>query len=339
MATKDHDGNYTCRCKTCANICVHYRIKVLLRFAYAHVQMMLYRPFLQYYSQQTSTVKTVDDRYFALATAGINVCRNIVHIGLEIRKQAVLIGPYWFITYTQFFAVLSLLLYVLNNPDQPGVLDLFADAKLGKECISGFTQRSLAADRVNTALNVGEPCPMSLGLASADILQSLFNHLPDRFKSKDQGTIPASAPTSTQAHLKTNASNSFLQAVLSSTTPQQAWSPATRSTQGEAQPGADISLTRDSVVTGSHAYVSGPSQYEVPSSLMDFPIEDPFAYPLLPGVSLADDTFAMLPEDSLHLPIFDANMNIEGQLLHLNNIQLQSHFPSSSISQVGYQPY
>lgn len=131
---------------------------------------MLYRPFLQYYSQQTSTVKTVDDRYFALATAGINVCRNIVHIGLEIRKQAVLIGPYWFITYTQFFAVLSLLLYVLNNPDQPGVLDLFADAKLGKECISGFTQRSLAADRVNTALNVGEPCLMRFGLAPADIV-------------------------------------------------------------------------------------------------------------------------------------------------------------------------
>ncbi|KAI4593840.1 hypothetical protein KJ359_008881 [Pestalotiopsis sp. 9143b] len=238
--TKDHDGEYTRRCKTYANICAHYRIKVLLRFAYAHVQMMLYRPFLQYYSQQTSTVKTVDDRYFALATAGIN---------------------------------------------------------------------------------------------------SLFNHLPDRFKSKDQGTVPASASTSTQPHLKTNASNQFLQAVLSSTSPQQPWSPGARSNQGEAQPGADISLARDSVVTGSHAYVSGPSQYEVPSSLMDFPIEDPFAYPLLPGVSLADDTFAMLPEDSLHLPIFDANMNIEGQLLHLNNIQLQSHFPSHSTGQVGYQPY
>jgi hypothetical protein len=133
-----------------------FSIKILLRFAYAHVQMMLYRPFLEYYSQQGSAIETTDERCFALATAGINVCRNIVHIGLEIRKQAVLIGPYWFITYTQFFAVLSLLLYVLNNPNHPRALDIFADAKLGKDCISSFTQRSLAADRVTVALNVSQ---------------------------------------------------------------------------------------------------------------------------------------------------------------------------------------
>lgn len=71
---------------------------------------------------------------------------------------------------------------------------------------------------------------------------------------------------------------------------------------------------------------------------MDFPIEDPFAYPLLPGVSLADNTFAALPEDSLQLPIFDANMNIEGQLLHLNNIHFPSPFPSAT-NEMRYQAY
>lgn len=125
--------------------------------------MMLYRPFLQYYSQRSSSSSSStaaaaaadeDERYPALATAGINVCRNIIHIGLELRKQAVLIGPYWFITYTQFFAVLSLLLYVVHNPDRPGAWELFADARLGKDCISSLTQRSLAADRVTVALNV-----------------------------------------------------------------------------------------------------------------------------------------------------------------------------------------
>lgn len=130
------------------------RVKILLRFTYAHVQMMLYRPFIQYYSRRLPSHEAVDERYFALASAGVNVCRNIIHIGLEIRRQAVLIGPYWFITYTQFFAVLSLLLFVLNNPKQPRVSELFADAKMGKDCISGLTQRSLAADRVTVALNV-----------------------------------------------------------------------------------------------------------------------------------------------------------------------------------------
>ncbi|ETS86285.1 hypothetical protein PFICI_00113 [Pestalotiopsis fici W106-1] len=292
------------------------RIKVLLRFAYAHVQMMLYRPFLQYYSQQKSTVKTVDERYFALATAGINVCRNIVHIGLEIRKQAVLIGPYWFIAYTQFFAVLSLLLYVLNNQDQPGVLDLFADAKLGKDCIAGFTQRSLAADRVTTALN------------------SLFDNLPDRFKSKGLEANRVSTPSPAAVNPKPQ-TPIFLQAILNFPDNHQRWPSDTVPTSGSAPPGSHTTASRHS----SSPYISRPPQYEVPSSLMDFPIEDPFAYPLLPGVSLADNTFATLPEDSLQLPIFDANMNIEGQLLHFNNIHFSSPFPTSSTNDMGYQAY
>jgi hypothetical protein len=129
-------------------------IKTLLRFAYGHVQLMLYRPFLQFYSRQASSDDTIDERHLAFATAGINVCRNIIHIGLEIRRQAVLIGPYWFITYTQFLAILSVVLYVLHNPDMPGASELFSDAQLGKDCISSLTQRSLAADRVTFALNV-----------------------------------------------------------------------------------------------------------------------------------------------------------------------------------------
>ncbi len=125
-----------------------------MRFAYGHVQLMLYRPFLQLYSGPASAPETTDERHLTLAKAGINVCRNIIHIGLEIQRQAVLIGPYWFTTYTQFFAVLSVVLYVLHNPERLGASELISDAKLGRDCISGLTQRSLAADRVTAALNV-----------------------------------------------------------------------------------------------------------------------------------------------------------------------------------------
>ncbi|KAB5547355.1 fungal-specific transcription factor domain-containing protein [Coniochaeta sp. 2T2.1] len=131
------------------------RVRALLRFAYAHVQMMLYRPFLHYSPRETgSGGEETDERSLACQTAGINVCRNIVHIGLEIRKQAVLIGPYWFIMYTQFLAVLSLVFYVLNNPDKPTCADIINEAELGKDAICGLSQRSLAADRVAAALQV-----------------------------------------------------------------------------------------------------------------------------------------------------------------------------------------
>jgi hypothetical protein len=133
---------------------MYYRAKILLRFAYGHVQLMLYRPFLQFDSRHASVGDSTDERHLAFAAAGINVCRNIIHLGLEIRRQAVLIGPYWFITYTQFLAVLSLVWYVSRNPNKPGASELFSDARLGKDCISSLTQRSLAADRVTAALNV-----------------------------------------------------------------------------------------------------------------------------------------------------------------------------------------
>ncbi len=133
------------------------RVRTLLRFAYAHVQMMMYRPFLHYVSPRVSAghqAAAVDERYYACAAAAISISRNIVHIGLEIRKQAVLIGPYWFILYSEFFAILSLVYYALENPDKTGSAEIMADAVAGRVVIASLSKRSLAADRVTAALNV-----------------------------------------------------------------------------------------------------------------------------------------------------------------------------------------
>lgn len=116
--------------------------------------MMLYRPFLHYVSARMTAGKRIDDRYYNCAAAGISVSRNIVHIGLEIQKQAHLIGPYWFLLYTEFFAILSLVYYVLENPDKAGSAEILADARAGRDVIANLAQRSLAADRVTSALNV-----------------------------------------------------------------------------------------------------------------------------------------------------------------------------------------
>lgn len=129
-------------------------VRTLLRFAYAHVQMMLYRPFLHYASPQLSAGKQVDERCYACAAAAITVSRNIVNLGIEIQKQASLIGPYWFALYTQFFAILSLVFYVLENPDKPGATEVLTSARTGSEVIASLAQRSLAAQRITDALSV-----------------------------------------------------------------------------------------------------------------------------------------------------------------------------------------
>ncbi len=116
--------------------------------------MMLYRPFLHYASPKLATGKQVDERCYACAAAAITVSRNIVHIGIEIQKQAHLIGPYWFALYTQFFAIISLVYYVLENPDKPGATEILADAREGSEAIAALSQRSIAAERITAALSV-----------------------------------------------------------------------------------------------------------------------------------------------------------------------------------------
>lgn len=126
----------------------------LLRLAYAHVQMMLYRPFLHYVSQKTCANKAIDDRSYACAAAGVSVSRNIVHITTEMKKRGLLVGAYWFTMYTTFFAILSLVFFVLNNPDKPGSQEILADANDGKEALRGLAKRSQAADRCSTALLV-----------------------------------------------------------------------------------------------------------------------------------------------------------------------------------------
>lgn len=129
----------------------------LLRFAYAHVQLVLYRPFLHYVSPRLSQNSRIDELSYACAAAAISVSRNIVHIGLEIRKQRVLSGPYWFMLYTEFFSVLSLVFYAIENPEKPGSAEVLADARAGRQMIADLAEKSLSAERVTNTLKVRTP--------------------------------------------------------------------------------------------------------------------------------------------------------------------------------------
>ncbi|KAJ2976508.1 hypothetical protein NUW58_g8068 [Xylaria curta] len=128
------------------------RIRNLLRFAYAHVQMVLYRPFLHYVSPRFCAGKDISERAYACGAAYISVARNIVHIGTEMRKQVSLVGPYWFTLFSEFFAIISLVFFVLENQDKPGTKDILADAIAGKNMIGELAAKSMVADRISTSL-------------------------------------------------------------------------------------------------------------------------------------------------------------------------------------------
>ncbi|CAG8981788.1 hypothetical protein HYALB_00004731 [Hymenoscyphus albidus] len=144
------------------------RVQQLLRLAYAHVQMMLYRPFLHYVSHKASSGKTLDERSYACAAACVSVSRNIVHITTEMKKRGLLLGAYWFTMYTTFFSILSLVFYVIEQPDSDRCLDILADANDGKDALAGLARMSQAADRCSAAL------------------KPLFERLPKRLKKNRQ---------------------------------------------------------------------------------------------------------------------------------------------------------
>lgn len=129
------------------------RVQQLLRMSYGHIQLMLYRPFLHYVAQG-HLHKQMDRRSYACAAACVSICRNLVHITAEMKKRNLLNGAYWFIIYTTFFAILTLVFYALENPSDPGTVDILKDAKEGKDTIAALVKKSMAADRCTATLTV-----------------------------------------------------------------------------------------------------------------------------------------------------------------------------------------
>jgi len=146
------------RCVPCyLSLFIHlqcHRVQQLLRMAFAHAQLLLYRPFLHYVAQPSQNQPAVDQRAFACASACISVSRNIIHVTAEMKKRGLLVGAYWFSMYTTFFAIMSILYFILENPTSPTSSELFRDAAEGKRLLEYFAKRSMAADRCSETLKV-----------------------------------------------------------------------------------------------------------------------------------------------------------------------------------------
>jgi hypothetical protein len=150
--------------------------------SYAYVQMMMYRPFLHYVSTVCQT-GTTDKRSFACAAACVSVARNIVHITSEMRRRGLLGGAYWFVMYITYFAILSLVYFVLENPDSVASKDILQDAREGRETLASLAKRSFAADRCTSSLNVSLDTTGVIEY-DADQEQGLFEELPDKLKER-----------------------------------------------------------------------------------------------------------------------------------------------------------
>ncbi|CAI7580366.1 unnamed protein product [Penicillium glandicola] len=295
------------------------RVRQLLRISYAHVQMVMYRPFLHYVSGG-SQARGVDKRSYACAAACVSVSRNIVHITTGMQKRGLLNGSFWFTMYTTYFAILSLIFFVLENPDSPTAKDgVLKDAMEGKNTLAGLAKKSLAADRCSQSLNC------------------LFKTLPEMLKNRQSSKTPVNLKRPAPSNIAEPELKSAFEKTLphrSSTFPVQMMSQsAINGDHNRRQRSLDIvqpinnrstdashqsswisntpELLTETMTTPEHISSSGmtpsmsnqePSslawaqQFTNPSNLPDlmpmmFPSDDPFAYPTQPMSTLEDDHF------------------------------------------------
>jgi len=114
---------------------------------------MLYRPFLHFVSGDKQA-SSIDQRAYTCAASYVNLSRNIVHLCVQMKQKGLLNGAHWFIMYTTFFSVMSLIYFAAENPDNVTTEAVLKDAKQGKEVLASLAKRSMAADRCTETLEV-----------------------------------------------------------------------------------------------------------------------------------------------------------------------------------------
>ncbi|KAJ5541464.1 hypothetical protein N7494_006540 [Penicillium frequentans] len=298
------------------------RIRQLLRISYAHVQMVMYRPFLHYVSGG-SQARGVDKRSYACAAACVSVSRNIVHITTGMHKRGLLNGSFWFTMYTTYFAILSLIFFVVENPDSPTAKDgVLKDAMEGKATLAGLAKKSMAADRCSqsltclfktlpemlknrqstkTPVNLKRPAPSSISAEPEPIKvsseQTTLPHRSSTFPTQMMQQSPILDPSSrrqksldtTQA-MNNRPSDNGIQSAWMAQTPE-----LLTETMATPEPMSATSMNA-SMANQEPSSLAWSQQFTNPSNLPDlmpimFPSDDPFAYPTQPMSTLEDDHF------------------------------------------------
>ncbi|KAG9688148.1 hypothetical protein KCU95_g9088, partial [Aureobasidium melanogenum] len=127
------------------------RAQQLLRIAYAHAQALLYRPFLHFVATDKRS-RNIDQRAYTCAASYVNLSRNHIHLCVQMKQKGLLNGAHWFVMYTTFFAVVSLIYFAAENPQNITTEAVLKDALQGKEVLASLAKRSMAADRCATTL-------------------------------------------------------------------------------------------------------------------------------------------------------------------------------------------
>nr|POE88174.1 vacuolar membrane protease [Quercus suber] len=300
------------------------RVQQLLRLSYAHAQVMLYRPFLHFVASE-KRMQPMDGRAYACAMSYVNVSRNIIHITTQMKQKGLLNGAFWFICYTSFFSVLSMVYFAAENPDNPTTQAVLKDALEGKQVLASLAKGSLAADRCTATLDaVFQRLPSWMQEGSANPQMTRKRHHDADLHAVKAAAIPQASKSHTDvADCKPNMSTTTLQQRAASfprhngqlamggdpnikpSYESSPWSHSGASTFGTGTPtsnGFEPAPMGVPFQNGNQAVLGMPSYPQASNYIPDFstmmfpPADEPFQYPGQPLTAFENNQqFAMNP--------------------------------------------
>lgn len=129
------------------------RAQYSLHMWYAHVQFMLYRPFLHYISMLRSEAQSsLTPAVYAIAC--INASRNIMQIIEEMNRRQLLHGAYSFIALTVFHALVTLIFATVAFTSAIDAQAILEEVEMGRQALASVVSQSLAAERCTRGISV-----------------------------------------------------------------------------------------------------------------------------------------------------------------------------------------
>lgn len=192
------------------------RAQLLLRVAHAHVQMVLYRPFLHHIGRR-NTDGNFDFRAFACASACVKAAMQAIWLAQALDDAHLLNGPVWLLFFTLFMAVVSSIMFVITNKDDPSAGEYYAAAQRGFTILEKFAPTN----------------PMARNYTES--LRPLFCHTSKECDNEDADMTPV--PSTTMA-------NTFrpMNAMLKAPSLTFAQSPTTNMFRSHPHPPNDVYL-------------------------------------------------------------------------------------------------
>ncbi|KAH8802477.1 fungal-specific transcription factor domain-containing protein [Xylogone sp. PMI_703] len=128
------------------------RSQYMVCITYAHVQLMLYRPFLHYLSRSREDGTNIsDNNYSAYAMACIRASHNIIHLSEDMWKRGFVIGTKWMATNIMIGAIFTLIYVFL---DGGGTENIIQDVIIGNRILEKLGRYHPGAERCRTILAV-----------------------------------------------------------------------------------------------------------------------------------------------------------------------------------------